>query len=212
MFVQTKMTAAPFTVTPDTSVVDAAELMTTSGVRNLVVVDGRSVVGVLSRGDLKQATPSKATTLSAGEINYLLAKLKVSRVMTKEPLTISPDALLEEAAVLMRDNKVEILPVVREGALVGVITESDIMDAFIDILGFKKHGTRLTITVSDIPGVMEKIGAITERHQVNVTNVAVYHGADHATVVLGLNSRNTQGLEADLEAEGFKIIYRLSND
>lgn len=211
MFVKTKMTSNPFTVAPDLSVVDAVEVMTTAGVRRLVVADGRKVVGILSRSDIKAATPSKATTLSTGEINYLLAKLKVSKVMEKNPLTIAPDALLEEAAVLMRDNKIEILPVVKDDALVGVITESDIMDSFIDILGFKEHGTRLTIDAVDTPGALEKLGAITERHEVNVTNVAVYRGNENSIVVLGVNSLNTGRLEADLEAAGFKVLKKLVN-
>lgn len=212
MFVKLRMTANPFTVTPDASVPDAIEVMTTKGVRHLPVVEGDRVVGVVSDGDIAAAMPSKATTLSAGESNYLLARLKVAKVMTRDPLTIAPDALLEEAAVLMRDHKIEMLPVVQDGRLVGVITESAIMDAFTEILGFRDPGTRLTIDASDAPGVLSKLTAITAHHDANIQHLAVYRGeGDRSIVVVGLNSLDTGAIERELTDAGFSVLARLEN-
>ena len=212
MFVKLRMTANPFTVTPQTRVPDAVELMKTKKVRHLPVVEDGRVVGVLSHSDVASASPSKATLFSAGEVNYLRAKLKVEKVMSRHPITISPDSLLEEAAVLMRDNKIEMLPVVEGERLVGVITESAILDSFIEILGFRDQGTRLTIDAPDEPGVLARLTGITGRHGANILHLAVYRGeGDRSTVVLGVNSRNTEQLEADIVADGFRILYRLQN-
>ena len=123
---------------------------------------------------------------------------------------MQPDTLLEEAAVLMRDRKVEMLPVLSDGKLVGVITESNIMDAFIDLLGFRDRGTRLTMDAYDVPGQIEKLGKITNQHSANINHLAVYHGGSgRSTIVVGINSTNTEAIERDFEAAGFVIIARL---
>lgn len=213
MFVKLRMTAHPFTVTPETTLPQAMDLMNEKGVRHLPVVSEGRVVGVLAPGDIAAAGPSKATTFAAGEINYLLSKLKVAKVMTRDPVTISPDALLEEAAVLMRDQKVEMLPVVDGDRLVGVITESAILDAFIEILGFRDPGTRLTVDATDAPGVLSRLGSITAKHHANIQHLAVYRGeGDRSIVVVGLNTLNTEEIEADLAGEGFVVLYKLQND
>jgi len=212
MFVKNRMTTNPFTVTPENTVPEAIDVMTSRRVRHLPVVSDGRVVGVLSHSDIAEAGPSRATTFSAGEVNYLLAKLRVAKVMTRDPITISPDSLLEEAAVLMRDNKIEMLPVVADGRLVGVLTESAILDSFIEILGFRDPGTRLTVEARDEPGVLAKLSGIMATHGANILHLAVYRGqGDVSTVVVGVNSPNTADLEADIESQGFHIVYRLTN-
>lgn len=212
MFVKQRMTANPFTVTPHTTLPDALDVMTTHGVRHVPVVEDGSVVGVISKNDISAAYPSKATTLSASEARYLIAKLKVGSTMSKPPIVISPDALLEEAAVLMRDRKIEMLPVVADGTLVGVITESDILESFMDILGFRDPGTRLTIEARDEPGVLSLMTGITAKHQANIQHLAVHRGLlDHSVVIVGLNTPNTEKIEADLNAAGMRIIAKRVN-
>ncbi len=212
MFVKQRMTANPFTVTPDVSIPDALAVMEEHGVRHLPVVDAGAVVGVISRNDIAAASPSKATTLSAQEATYLISKLRVAKVMSRPAVVISPDALLEEAATVLRDGKIEMLPVVADGALVGVITESDILDAFIDILGFRDLGIRLTIEAPDEPGMLSLMTGITAAHQANIQHLAVHRGnLDTSVVVVGLNTPNTQAIEADLEAAGMRILARRDN-
>lgn len=212
MFVHQRMTANPFTTTPGTSLPDATAVMTERGVRHLPVVDGARVVGVISLNDIRAALPSKATTLSAQEATYLVAKLTVAQVMSKPALTIGPDALLEEAAVLMRDEKIEMLPVVDGGELVAVITESDLLDSFIDMLGFRDHGTRLTIEARDEPGVLSKLTGIMGTHHANIAHLAVHRGnLDTSVVVVGVNTLDTDGIEADLAAQGMRVVGRNVN-
>jgi len=205
------MTANPFTVTPETTLPQALEVMRTNKVRHLPVVEGTRVVGVVSNGDLAKAGPSAATSLSASELTYLLSKLKIASIMSKSPITISPDALLEEAAVLMRDHKIEMLPVVKDDRLVGIITESTILDAFIELLGFRETGTRLTIDATDAPGVLARLATITARHDASIQHLAVYRGQGTSTVVFGVNTTNTTALEDDLKSDGFTVLAKLVN-
>ncbi|NLY18937.1 MAG: CBS domain-containing protein [Clostridiaceae bacterium] len=212
MFVKNKMTANPFTISPEQSISDAKEIMEQHSVRRLPVVKDGKLVGVVSREDINRSSPSIATSLSMNEITYLLAKTKIKKIMAKNPIVISPDALLEEAAILMRDNSVSFLPVVRDNKLVGIITESDIFDSFIELLGVREKGTRLTIEVDDEPGIMSHLTGIVGVYGANITHVAVYRGTSgKSAVVIGINSLNTSAIEQSIEEHGYKIIYKLQN-
>ncbi|NLX77703.1 MAG: CBS domain-containing protein [Clostridiaceae bacterium] len=213
MFVKNKMTTNPFTISPDQTIPDAHEIMTKNNIRRLPVVKDGKLVGVVSNLDISRASPSAATSLSINELTYILAKTKISRVMTKNPITISPNALLEEAAIMMRDRGVSFLPVVDNEKLVGIITESDIFDAFIELLGFREKGTRLTIQADDEPGIMSHLAGIFARHGANIRNLAVYRGgaSGKSDVVIGTNSEDTSEIEKEIEAHGYKIIYKLRN-
>ena len=211
MYVKNNMTGNPFTVAPDASLTETMAIMKAHGVRHLPVIENGKVVGVVSNSDIAKASPSSATSLSSSELTYLLSKLKIASIMTKHPITISPDALLEEAAVLMRDNKIEMLPVVQAGKLVGVITESTILDAFIELLGFRDPGTRLTVDTVDAPGVLARLASITARHHASIQHLAVYRGQGTSTVVFGVNTTNTEALESDLTADGFTVVAKLIN-
>jgi len=207
------MTANPYTVGPDNSVPEAVAIMEEHKVRWLPVVKEGRLVGVLSEGDIAKAMPSKATSLAAGEVLYLLEKLKVGQIMSSDPIIVAPDALLEEAALLMRDHKVEMLPVVDDGRVVGVITDGVMFDTLIDMLGFRDCGTRLTIELDDRPGVLMRVGAITAKHRTNITHVAVIGTQfERAVIVLGLNSLKTDEIEAELAEAGYNVIYKLRNN
>jgi len=212
MFVKNKMTTNPYTISPDQTIPDAHELMTKHNIRRLPVVKDGKLVGVVSNIDISRSSPSKATSLSINELTYILSKTKISKVMTKNPITISPNALLEEAAIMMRDNGVSFPPVVENGKLVGIITESDIFDSFIELMGFREKGTRLTIEVEDEPGIMSHLAGIFAIHGANITNVAVYRGINgKSAIVVGINSQDTTEIEKEIENHGYKIIYKLQN-
>jgi CBS domain-containing protein len=120
------MTPDPITITPDTSMPEARRIMLEKKIRRLPVVHDGKLVGIVTFGDIREAQPSDATTLSVFEMNYLLDRLKAKDFMTEDPITVSPEAAIGEAARLMLDNKVGGLPVVDDGALVGIITETDL--------------------------------------------------------------------------------------
>lgn len=121
------MTGEVITAEADTTLPEAHRLMTKHNIRRLPIVENGHLVGIITRGDVRGAEPSEATSLSIWELNYLLARLNLEEIMTPNPITVSPDATIREAAQLMLDNKISGLPVVADGRrVVGIITESDI--------------------------------------------------------------------------------------
>ena len=133
--------------------------------------------------------------------------------MTKEVITISPDALLEEAAVLMRDSRVGTLVVVKDDKLIGIITESDIFEAFIDLLGFRETGSRITIQAQDVPGILADIAEIFKDLNFNITHIAVYRGnSGYSDIVIRTSSINTDALEEKLNEHGYKIESIIRNE
>lgn len=120
------MTPNPITIDPKTTLPEAHKLMKECHIRRLPVVDRGKLVGIVTLGDIREAEPSDATALSIFELNYLIARLTVDRIMTRNPITIKPEADIREAAQVMLEHKIGGLPVVENDKLVGIITESDI--------------------------------------------------------------------------------------
>lgn len=158
MLVRELMTPNPVTVRPDTSVPDALRLMRERKVRRLPVVDSHGrLVGIVSDKDLLSASPSPATTLAVWEIPELLGKLKVETVMTRDVITVAEKTPLEEAARIMADRKVGGLPVMQGPDLVGIITETDLFKSLLELLGGRRSGVRVSVTVPAVKGVLAKI-------------------------------------------------------
>ena len=159
MLIRERMTRNPVLCAPDVSVTDAFDLMKKSRIRRMPVVDKHGkLVGIVSDQDLQRVSPSPATTLSTYEIPYLLSKVKVSDVMTKQVITVQEDTPIEEAARIMVDNKIGGLPVVNEtSAVVGIITETDIFKTFLELIGARRSGVRVTMYVKDVRGELARI-------------------------------------------------------
>ena len=125
------MSSKVVTISPDQALPSAHDLMKKHKIRRLPVVEDSALVGIITLGDLREAGPSDATSLSVFEMNYLLARLKVGEIMTPDPLTVAPQTGLTEAAKLMLHHKIGGLPVVEGKTVVGIITESDIFRAYV---------------------------------------------------------------------------------
>lgn len=179
MQVKDRMTPNPVTVTDDSSFENALHLMKEKKIRRLPIVtkDGR-LVGIVVQKDLFSASPSQATSLSVFEVHYLLSKLKMKDVMTKRVVTVGDDCPLEEAARIMVDYKIGCLPIVKEDKLVGIITETDIFKTFVEILGGRAKGLRLTLDVTEGKGALADIAAEIARHDGNIVSVATFSGRD----------------------------------
>ena len=157
MLVSDWMTNDPRTVTGDPPVMEAMQQLREGGYRRLPVIEKGRLVGIVTDRDLQEATPSTATTLSVYELNFLLARMRVRDVMTKPVITIGPDDPIERAALLMEEHRVSGLPVMANGALVGVLTVTDLLQAFVGFLGLREGGTRVTVDVPDEPGVLARV-------------------------------------------------------
>ena len=202
MVVRNVMTSNPFTVSPDTTIAEALAIMREKGIRRLPVMKGGKLIGIVTKRRLLEVSPSPATTLSVFEMNYLLAKTVVKDIMTKEVLTVGPDMLLEQAAVLMTDNNIGGLPVLENGRLVGIITEKDIFQSFVEILGFRDIGSRIGVEYGDDrPGVLASLSSLMADLGINISHIAIYKGE----VIFRVNTTNTDALVASLKDKGFHV-------
>ncbi len=209
MFVKERMTANPITTTENTPIAEAGEILRKYGFARLPVIRDDKLVGIITRNDLLKVSPSEATTLSVWELNYVLSKLTVKEAMTKNPITIKPEDTLEEAALIMRERGVGALPVADEkGKLVGIITESDIFDAFLDLMGLKHTGTRLTIDLENRIGVIADITETIKVNGISIISMALFHRTKATgELVLRLDSSQSEKLINDLKVKGYKIMH-----
>jgi acetoin utilization protein AcuB len=158
MLVRERMSHPAITVYPDTSMQEALDIMRREHVRRLPVVDRRGqLIGIVTQSDLDRASPSEATTLSVWEIRELISKVQVERIMVREVVTIPEDTPIEEAARVMADCKVSGLPVMRGSKLVGLITETDLFKVFLELLGARDKGVRMSVEVPREPGQLAKV-------------------------------------------------------
>jgi len=209
MLVGERMTSPALTIGPEMGVQDALALMHRDHVRRFPVVDSRgNLVGIISEKDLLDATPSDATTLSVWEINYLLSKLTVEKIMTKKVITITRDTPVEEAARIMADKKIGGLPVVEDNKVVGIVTETDIFKLFTEVLGARIHGIRLTVQVTDEPGgLLKLIGAISGAGA-NIISLTTFQSGTTgtATITVKLTGVDETTLKQAVESVINKVV------
>jgi acetoin utilization protein AcuB len=163
MLIGERMSHPVITLPPDKPIIDALNLLRRERIRRAPIIKNGKLIGIVSDHDLLNASPSQATSLSIWEMNYLLSKITVSDVMSKNVITVDVNTPIEEAARIMADNKIGGLPVTREGKLVGIVTETDIFKLFLELLGARDPGVRVTALIEDKPGQLAKLSqAITE--------------------------------------------------
>jgi len=209
MLVGERMTRRPITITPDTPIEDALKLMKDERIRRLPVVDKKGrLVGIVTDKDLLYASPSPVTSLSIYELHYLLSKLTVQEVMTKEVITVTEDTPLEEAARLMADNKIGGLPVMRDGKLVGIITETDLFKIFLELLGARERGLRLSLLVPEEKGVLAQITGKIAQMGGNIISLGTFLGEDPTTRLVTVKVADVprEELTAAIEALDVKIV------
>lgn len=228
MFVANRMTPNPVTVGEETSVLEALDIMRRNKVRRLPVVRDQKLVGIVTEADLVRVSPSPATTLSVFEMNYLLARMKVKDVMAKEVVTVRPETTIEEAAVLMREHSIAGLPVMEGDRLVGIVTETNIFDALVDMMGLRRPGSRITLEVTDRPGVLAEVSKLVSQLGINIISVATFPAASAPEIpvdpghrlnepeegkgqlVLRVNTTNPDRLVLALQTDGFKVLHVVS--
>lgn len=207
MLVRDRMTTPVVTVQPKTPIYEALALMKEKRIRRLPVVKGQRLAGIVTWTDLMRASPSPATTLTVWEIPYLLMKTPVAQVMTRDPITIAPTATIEEAALLMRQYKIGGLPVAEQHALVGIITESDLFDALIALMGLHRGGARLTVQPADRADGLEEIVRTIRECGVQIQSLAAYPVDGSGHVVVRVASPYPLHVIQALEERGSKIIH-----
>jgi len=179
------MTPNPITVTTDTAIDEALKLMRDKKVRRLPVLDKRGeLVGIVAEKDILYASPSPATSLSIHEIHYLVSRIKVNEIMTKNVITVTDDTPLEEAARMMADNQIGALPVMHDSKLVGIITETDLFKIFLELLGAREPGVRLTVKVPEGKGMLPLITGTISRLEGHFLALTAWTGEEPGTRVV----------------------------
>ncbi len=216
MFVSKRMTPNPVTIPPTMTVSDATNLMKSNKFRRVPVVDNGKLVGIVTDRDLRAVAPSPATSLSVFEINHLLAKMLVREIMKSPVITINVGATVEEAALVMYNHKIGGLVVVDyHGAVVGIITETDIFKCLVDVMGLTEGRTRLTLEFQDKIGVLADISAVFKELGINILSMATYNTDDgSAEMVIRADVKDVKPLVDRLAAIGYPVthVVQIGND
>ncbi len=209
MLVKQRMSPHPFTISVDTPVTEALSLMRQKHIRRLPVVDKKGrLAGIVSEKDLLYASPSPATSLSVYEVGYLLSKLQVKEVMSQQVITITGDAPIEEAACAMVDNKIGGLPVLEEGKMVGIITETDVFKTMLEMLGAREPGVRLTVEARDKPGVLSLITGKIAELDGDIVALGTFRGDDrtHSIITIKVSGVDQAALTQAMEGLSAKVV------
>lgn len=212
MFVAERMTRHPVTMSSTATVGEVDRMMKKYKFHRMIIVDDGKLVGYLSDRDVMRVAPSPATSLSKYEIRELLDKLSVKDIMQQRVITVSEDATIEEAALIMYQNKVGGLPVISQvGKVVGIITATDILKTFIEVMGLPSGGKiRMTLEVEDKIGVMADVTKIIADSGINIDSLIVcqsYENKKEIVVRLEDCAETFDNIKNKLEARGYKVIH-----
>lgn len=208
MRIEEFMTRRVITVDPETKLLEAQKMMQEKHIRRLPVVDKGKLVGIVTEHDLLENTPSRLNPMGAQQLHYILSKMKVKNVMRKNPITVSPHTPFEEALKIGQKKRISSFPVVEDGRLVGIVTESDIVRFLIHALGIDKQGSRITITgLGKKLGQLEKIISMINRRKIAIVSmlVAPRRKMGDWMAAIRLNTSTPQAIIRDLKQEGFHV-------
>lgn len=204
------------TVSPQTTLVEAKELVEKNQIDHLLVVDDeKKLVGIVSDRDLKQYWASPATSLSKNELNYLLHKVLVSMVMIKTVVTIPTNSTIERAALVMQQNRISALPVMEDGELAGIITSADVMGVLLQAIGISDDSVRLSIFVKDSIGKLAEVSETLKDAGVNIQSLFCWPESKHEGItqmVLRVTSQDGDRANSALTAKGFKVKNQYEKD
>jgi acetoin utilization protein AcuB len=195
MLVGERMSRPVITARPEMPMPEALDMMHKEHIRRLPVVNKRGeLVGIVTEADLLKASPSEATSLSIYEVTYLLGKLTIDRIMSKEVVTVTEDTPLEEAARIMADNNFSGLPVMRGKDLVGMITETSLFRIFLELLGARRGGVRVTVSLPDKPGELAGLTKTVQDLGGNIIALGTFMGDSPST---GLVTLKVEGVKLE---------------
>lgn len=209
MLVKHRMTPKPFTVTTDTSLKEALELLERHTFRHLPVVDAEGkLVGIVTNRSLLLSSPTSATTLSVFEVDYILSHTQIGQVMSSPAIAVEPDLPLEEAARMMIDNHIGCLPVVEGEKLVGIISDTDIFRVFVEGLGGGQPLPRITVVVPEEVGSLAKVTSCIANIGGNIYSLGIFWGdtPEDRVVTLRLEGVDKETAVQALENAGIQIV------
>jgi acetoin utilization protein AcuB len=211
MLVKYWMSSNVITIDEDVSMMKASRLMRQHGIRHLPVMRKGRLAGIVSDRDLKEAHPSKASTLDIHELYYLLDQLKIKEIMTKKLFTTHTDDTIEKAAALMLKHDISALPVVNnEGDLEGIITKDDLFRALVSISGIYQAAVQVGVELPDEPGSIREVADVIRSHDERIFSIITHY--EHApegyrhVYIRFKGVKDETALLAEL-GKRFKILY-----
>ena len=218
MLVKNWMSKKVITVDVNDSTQDVMEIFTKSNIRRLPVMKRGKLVGIVMDRDLRSASASEATSLEVHDLAYLIKKIKVSEIMTKNPLTVPLDYTIEEAAIILLDNKISGVPVVnRQDEMVGIITQTDLFRALISLTGGGEKGIQFALELEDRPGSIKDVADIIRAKGGRMVSIlTTYDQAPHGyrnvyIRAYGIDRDRLSLLEKQLQDNG-RMLYIIDHE
>jgi acetoin utilization protein AcuB len=209
MLVRDRMSHPVITVTPQTTLGEALRLMNTEHIRRLPVVDKNgNLIGIVSERQLLKAAPTDATLLDVWEVKAVLHRVTIERIMTRDVITIEPETPIEEAARIMADSKISGIPVVEAGQVVGVITETDLFKAFLEVMGAREPGIRVTVLMSREPGSLSRLTGAIFNAGGNIHTLGTFLGesSENGEITLKVENISQEALVAAITPQVIKVL------
>ena len=210
MLVEDRMTSDPVTITTNTSLKDALELVRSKSFRHLPVLDeDGGLVGIVTEKSLVYASPTPTTTLSIFEVDYILSRTRVGQVIQGSVITVGPDLPIEEAARVMIDHRIGCLPVVEGEKLVGIISDTDIFRVFAEGLGGGHPSLRITIVVPEKVGSLAQVASRVAALGGNIHSLGIFWGdqPEDRVVAFRLEGVDRETAVQALEADGVQVVH-----
>ncbi len=184
MLIGERMSRPVITVSPDEPINQVLALFKRERIRRAPVIKDGKLVGIVTQTDLLNASPSPVTSLSIWELNYLLSKVTVSRIMSRKVRTVDVDTPIEEAARIMADSKIGGMPVMNGSRIVGMITETDLFKVFLEMMGARQKATRVTATINDLRGELAKLTKAVAGAGGNFISLGMFTGPEVGTKIV----------------------------
>jgi acetoin utilization protein AcuB len=217
MLIKGWMTSDVMTIDEDTSMMKASQIMKENNIRRLPVMHKGKLVGMITDRDIKEASPSKATTLDVHELYYLLSELKVKDIMSKNVFTIGPEETVEKAAVKMLEHRISGLPVVNDkGKVVGMITQGDIFKVLVSLTGIYRGGIQFAFNLEDRPGSIKEVGDLIRKHGGRMVSILTSYdmcdeGCRHVYIrIKDIPDDKLKALTDDLD-KNFILLYTVQD-
>jgi acetoin utilization protein AcuB len=210
MLVEDRMTSDPVTITTNTSLKDALELVRSKSFRHLPVLDeDGGLVGIVTEKSLVYASPTPTTTLSIFEVDYILSRTRVGQVIQGSVITVGPDLPIEEAARVMIDHRIGCLPVVEDEKLVGIISDTDIFRVFVEGLGGGHPSLRITVVVPEKVGSLAQVANRVAALGGNIHSLGIFWGdqPEDRVVAFRLEGVDRETAVQALEADGVQVVH-----
>jgi acetoin utilization protein AcuB len=212
MFIVEKwMTKNVITVPPHEKIIDAFELMQRQGIRHLPVVENGELKGLVTDRDIRLALIPSSLSMPEDRVYHLGALEQVEEIMSTELITVAPTTTIEEAAKLIAQHKIGAVPVVTQGKLVGILTATDILGVFIEMLETIQSSSRLDVVLGNRPSALDEVHRLLEASHAKVISVSMSPEKTAGSKVYSFRIQRTplEPLVLLLEKAGYRVVQAL---